>query len=264
MRHSTALLTLAALLIVTRCAGRRRPRSRQVAQAAGLEARQRQARPFARREGEVRRPAHLRAARHPHGRRVLDVLLRLAALRRCGHLQGRGQGSRSSRRSPTSGCSSSAWRRARTASTSRATRTSPVFSFGDDIHSVVTAAILKNPDGSVHREDGKLRMYFAAVDFPERHVQARPLRDDQRRRHQVGEADARDGERLRPVRHQGRRQVPHVVHLHRQAPLAHELRRERRRHEVDDPREAVHRHGPEMGGEGPGLSDGRSRPTAST
>ena len=42
----------------------------------------------------------------------------------------------------------------------------PVFSFGDDIHSVVTAAILKNPDGSVHREDGKLRMYFAAVDFP--------------------------------------------------------------------------------------------------
>jgi predicted GH43/DUF377 family glycosyl hydrolase len=42
----------------------------------------------------------------------------------------------------------------------------PVFSFGDDIHSVVTAAILKNPDGSVHRENGKLRMYFAAVDFP--------------------------------------------------------------------------------------------------
>ncbi len=42
----------------------------------------------------------------------------------------------------------------------------PVFSFGDDIHSVVTAAVLKNPDGSVHREGGKLRMYFAAVDFP--------------------------------------------------------------------------------------------------
>jgi hypothetical protein len=42
----------------------------------------------------------------------------------------------------------------------------PVFSFGDDIHSVVTAAILKNPDGSVNREAGKLRMYFAAVDFP--------------------------------------------------------------------------------------------------
>ncbi len=42
----------------------------------------------------------------------------------------------------------------------------PVFSFGDDVHSVVTAAILKNPDGSVHRENGKLRMYFAAVDFP--------------------------------------------------------------------------------------------------
>lgn len=42
----------------------------------------------------------------------------------------------------------------------------PVFSFGDDIHSIVTATILKNPDGSVHRENGKLRMYFAAVDFP--------------------------------------------------------------------------------------------------
>lgn len=42
----------------------------------------------------------------------------------------------------------------------------PVFSFGDDIHSVVTAAILKNPDGSLLRENGKLRMYFAAVDFP--------------------------------------------------------------------------------------------------
>jgi len=42
----------------------------------------------------------------------------------------------------------------------------PVFSFGDDIHSVVTAAILKNTDGSVHREEGRLRMYFAAVDFP--------------------------------------------------------------------------------------------------
>ena len=42
----------------------------------------------------------------------------------------------------------------------------PVFSFGDDIHSVVTAAILKNPDGSVHREAGKLRMYFAAVAPP--------------------------------------------------------------------------------------------------
>ena len=42
----------------------------------------------------------------------------------------------------------------------------PVFSFGDDIHSVVTAAILKNPDGTVLREGGRLRMYFAAVDFP--------------------------------------------------------------------------------------------------
>src|SRR3954469_9623523 len=38
----------------------------------------------------------------------------------------------------------------------------PIFSFGDDIHSIVTAAILKNPDGSPCREEGKLRMYFAA------------------------------------------------------------------------------------------------------
>jgi predicted GH43/DUF377 family glycosyl hydrolase len=44
--------------------------------------------------------------------------------------------------------------------------TDPIFSFGDDIHSIVTPAILKNPDGSVHREQGKMRMYFAAVDFP--------------------------------------------------------------------------------------------------
>lgn len=42
----------------------------------------------------------------------------------------------------------------------------PVFGFGDDIHSTVTPAILKNADGSVRREHGKLRMYFAAVDFP--------------------------------------------------------------------------------------------------
>src|SRR5690349_19939232 len=44
--------------------------------------------------------------------------------------------------------------------------TDPGFSFGDDTHSVLRAAILKNPDGSPHHENGKLRMYFAAVDFP--------------------------------------------------------------------------------------------------
>ena len=42
----------------------------------------------------------------------------------------------------------------------------PVFSFGDDIHSIVTFALLKNADGSLLRENGKLRAYFAAVDFP--------------------------------------------------------------------------------------------------
>lgn len=44
--------------------------------------------------------------------------------------------------------------------------TDPIFSFGDDIHSIVTPALLKQPDGTLVREDGKLRMYFAAVDFP--------------------------------------------------------------------------------------------------
>ena len=42
----------------------------------------------------------------------------------------------------------------------------PVFSFGDDIHSIVTPVLLKNADGTVRRENGRLRMYFAAVDFP--------------------------------------------------------------------------------------------------
>jgi hypothetical protein len=42
----------------------------------------------------------------------------------------------------------------------------PVFSFGDDIHSIVTVALLKNPDGTLCRENGRLRMYFAMVDFP--------------------------------------------------------------------------------------------------
>lgn len=41
----------------------------------------------------------------------------------------------------------------------------PVFSFGDGRHSVLTPTFLRNPDGSVLREDGRLRMWFSATDF---------------------------------------------------------------------------------------------------
>lgn len=39
----------------------------------------------------------------------------------------------------------------------------PVFEFGDGAHSVLTPALLRNPDGTVHREAGKLRMWFSAA-----------------------------------------------------------------------------------------------------
>jgi hypothetical protein len=42
----------------------------------------------------------------------------------------------------------------------------PIFGFGDEIHSVLTVALLKNPDGSVLRENGRLIMYYATCDFP--------------------------------------------------------------------------------------------------
>lgn len=41
----------------------------------------------------------------------------------------------------------------------------PVFEFGDGKHSVLTPAILRNPDGSVLRENGMLRMWFSSTDF---------------------------------------------------------------------------------------------------
>lgn len=41
----------------------------------------------------------------------------------------------------------------------------PVFRFGDDRHSVLTATLLRNPDGSVHREQGRLRMWFSSTHF---------------------------------------------------------------------------------------------------
>lgn len=39
----------------------------------------------------------------------------------------------------------------------------PVLQFADNAHSVLTPALLRNPDGSVLREDGKLRMWFASA-----------------------------------------------------------------------------------------------------
>ncbi|MCC6123479.1 MAG: hypothetical protein IT426_00805 [Pirellulales bacterium] len=41
-----------------------------------------------------------------------------------------------------------------------------VFEFGDGIHSAITPAILRNTDGTPVRENGKMRMWFTAVDFP--------------------------------------------------------------------------------------------------
>jgi len=42
---------------------------------------------------------------------------------------------------------------------------SPVFSFGDEAHSILTPTLLRNPDGSVRREDGKLQLWFTAADL---------------------------------------------------------------------------------------------------
>ena len=43
----------------------------------------------------------------------------------------------------------------------------PVLSFGaDSTRSVLTATLLRSPDGAVCREDGQLRMWFSSCDFP--------------------------------------------------------------------------------------------------
>jgi hypothetical protein len=42
----------------------------------------------------------------------------------------------------------------------------PVYTFGDGRHSILTPTVLRSPDGSVLREDGQLRMWFASTDFP--------------------------------------------------------------------------------------------------
>ena len=41
----------------------------------------------------------------------------------------------------------------------------PVYSFGDEKHSVLTPTLLRNPDGSTLREDGFLRMWFSSTWF---------------------------------------------------------------------------------------------------
>ncbi|WP_425400855.1 acetylxylan esterase [Aeoliella sp.] len=45
------------------------------------------------------------------------------------------------------------------------TGTKPIFSFGDNRHSILTPTLLRDPSGNVLREDGKLRMWYAAADF---------------------------------------------------------------------------------------------------
>jgi hypothetical protein len=57
----------------------------------------------------------------------------------------------------------------------------PVFDFGDNLHSIVTPTILRNTDGTVVRENGKMRMWFAAVDFPASY------------RHAIHESTSEDG-----------------------------------------------------------------------
>lgn len=41
----------------------------------------------------------------------------------------------------------------------------PVLQFSDGEHSILTPGLLRNPDGSVLREDGKLRMWFSSAAF---------------------------------------------------------------------------------------------------
>ena len=42
---------------------------------------------------------------------------------------------------------------------------SPVYTFGDDQHSVLTPTLLRNPDGSLLRDNGKLKMWFSSTTF---------------------------------------------------------------------------------------------------
>ncbi len=44
-------------------------------------------------------------------------------------------------------------------------QTNSVYAFGDGKHSILTPTLLRNPDGSVLRENGKLRMWFSSTWF---------------------------------------------------------------------------------------------------
>ncbi len=44
-------------------------------------------------------------------------------------------------------------------------KSNPVFEFGDDRHSILTPTLLRNPDGTVLRDGGKLRMWFSSTWF---------------------------------------------------------------------------------------------------
>lgn len=58
----------------------------------------------------------------------------------------------------------------------------PVFQFGDGKHSILTATLLRSPDGSVLRERGQLRMWFSSTHF-----------DGGSARHTLHESRSRDG-----------------------------------------------------------------------
>jgi predicted GH43/DUF377 family glycosyl hydrolase len=59
---------------------------------------------------------------------------------------------------------------------------SPVLRFGDERHSVLTAALLRGTGGEVLREDGKLRLWFSSTDFT-----------DKTGRHTLHETTSKDG-----------------------------------------------------------------------
>jgi len=44
----------------------------------------------------------------------------------------------------------------------------PVFTFGDGNHSILTPTLLRHLDGSPRREEGKLRMWFSSTDFTDK------------------------------------------------------------------------------------------------
>lgn len=58
----------------------------------------------------------------------------------------------------------------------------PVFRFGTGSRSILTPTLLRSPDGSVLRQNGKLRMFFSSTDFPSGDGQ-----------HGLHEATSRDG-----------------------------------------------------------------------